>query len=245
MLMHGFGLLAPIMDGGRLGTNFFIQPVVKGLERVRDLAVAFFLVHDAVRENELLSRQVEMLAAQVATDEQTRAENKVLREALGFRAKTSLELIPAQVISYDYLNLDQKAVLNRGNDHGVAVGDNVIVAGPILIGIITETTNKTSVMELITSSNMTVNAKTTDGRATGVVRGEHGLGLLLDQVSRSEVLKSSDQVVTSGIGGKFAGNLYIGRVAETRSGASELFQTASVIPAADFRNLEIVFIVKS
>jgi len=244
MFLQGFGILGPVIDAGRFGMDFTTRPPVFVLEKIRNFSLAFFSVHSLVRQNEILQSQVQSLSAEVVELEQAREENKALREALGFQGQSKLRLIPAEVISYDYLNFDQKAVLNRGSDAGLLVGDNVVVSGGILVGIITEVSGKTSEMELITSSNMVVNGRTTDGSATGVVRGEHGLGLLLDQVSQTEVLKNGDKVVTSGLGGKFINNLFIGTITETRSGSSDLFQTASLIPAADFRNLEIIFIVK-
>lgn len=244
MFLQAFGVLSPVIDFGRIGMDFITRPAVRVLEKARDFTVAFFSVYGLVRQNEILTSQAEALSAEVAELELARHENTVLRQSLGFQSSSKLNLIPAEVISYDYLNFDQKAVLNRGSDHDLRVGDNVVVSGGILVGIITETSGKTSEMELITSSNMTVNAKTTDGSASGVIRGEHGLGLLFDQVSKTEVLKKSDMVVTSGLGGKFLNNLLVGTISETRSGSSELFQTASIVPAADFRNLEIVFIVK-
>ncbi len=244
MFLQGFGILGPVVDTGRLAVNFIVRPPVFVLEKIRDFGLAFFAVHGLVKQNEILRSQVQTLSAEVADLEQSREENKTLREALGFQGQSRLQMIPAEVISYDYLNFDQKAVLNRGSDAGLVVGDNVVVSGGILVGMLTEVSAKTSEMELITSSNMVVNARTTDGSATGVVRGEHGLGLLFDQVSQTEVLKKDDKVVTSGLGGRFLNGLFVGTITDIKSGASELFQTASLIPAADFRNLEIIFIIK-
>ena len=243
LFLQGFGVLGPVIDGSRLAANFAIRPAAAVLEKTRDFTVAFFSVHSLVSQNEILTNKVHSLSAELAEAEQAREENRILREALGFQGETKLNLTPAQVISYDYLNFDQKAILNRGRDDGLAVGDNVVISPGILVGIITDVSGKTSEMELITSSNMAVNGRTTDGNATGIVRGEHGLGLLLDQVSQTESLKKGDKIVTSGLGGKFINNFFVGTVVEIRSGSSELFQTASIIPAADFRNLEIAFVV--
>ena len=245
MFLNGLGLLSSLIDGGRLSIGGLNEPAVFILERVRDFGKAFFSVRELVGQNEILTKQIEALTAELAQTEKTSQENKVLREALGFLSKSNFDLVAAEVISYDYLNFDQKAVLNRGGEHGLKTGDNVIAAGGILVGILTDVSSRTSQMELITSSNMVVNVRTADGSAAGIMKGEHGLGLLFDQVSRSEVLKAGDNVITSGLGGKFAGNLFVGKIAEIRGGSSELFKSASVIPATDFRTMQAVFVIKS
>lgn len=244
VLLNAFGILSPVMDYTRLGSEFLMTPLVKILEMARNFGTTVTAIRNLAAQNEILTEQVQKLTAEAALLEKSRSENKLLREALGFQSETNLKLISAEVITFDQFNLDQKAVLNRGSDHGLAVGDSVVVAGAVLVGVLTDVSAKTAEMELITSSATVVNARTAGGGATGIVRGEHGLGLLFDQVSQGERLAAGDRVVTSGLGGKFAGSLLIGIIGEIRSGASELFQTASLIPAANFRDLSIVFIVK-
>lgn len=245
IFLNAFGVLAPIMDGGRLGVNVLVTPLATVLRWIRDLTLAFFAIHDLVSQNEYLTRQVETLNLTLARYEKASSENRVLREALGFQAETKLDLLPAELLSFDYLNFDQRALLNRGRRDGAAIGDNVVAAGGILVGILTDVSDRTSQMELITSSGQAVNARTTINQAAGIVRGEHGLGLVFDQVSLFEEVAPEDRVVTSGLGGKFIPNLYIGKVSEVNTRPGDLFRTATVIPAVDFRNLQIVFVVRN
>ena len=242
ILLNAFGILSPVLDWGRISTGFIIIPFVKVLYLAKNFGLTVTSIRDLASQNEILTSQVQKLTADLAFLEKTRDENKVLRESLGFQGESRLSLIPAEIISFDSLN--QKAVLKAGTKQGIAAGDSVVVSGSVLVGVISQVSVKTSEMELVTSSGTAINAKTASGKATGIVRGEHGLGLLFDQVSRTESLKPGDRVVTSGLGGKYQGNLFIGTVGEIRSGASELFQTAGVVPAADLRNLQIVFVVK-
>src|SRR3989338_1746465 len=107
ILLNGFGVLAPAMDAGRLGMNVLTRPLVAVLGWTRDLAQVFFSVHDLVSQNKFLTQQVETLNTTLARYETANEENRVLREALGFQGSTKLDLTPAQVLSYDYLNFDQ------------------------------------------------------------------------------------------------------------------------------------------
>jgi len=80
----------------------------------------------------LLTKQVEDLTSEVAGLDRAKEENEFLRSALGFQTTDSRKLVPAEIISRDFQNPDQKVVLNRGQKHGAAVGAPVIVSGNIL-----------------------------------------------------------------------------------------------------------------
>ncbi len=245
IFLNGFGILSPILDYGRVSVNFLEVPLVSSLKWGRDWSKAFFEIHDLVKQNDLLSKQIEALNTELARRERALEENRILREALGFQGSTKYELVPGEVLNYDFLNINERVILNRGERDGVKAGDNVIVSGGTLVGIVSEVSQQTSFLELITSSGQAANARTANGKATGIVRGEHGLGLVFDQVSLSETLSADDRVVTSGLGGKFLPDLYIGKIGEVKIRSTDLFQVATVIPAVSYRNLQFVFIIKN
>src|SRR3989338_6179497 len=241
MLANGFGLLSPVLDWGRISTGLLITPFVAVFGTARNFGQTAADIRDLAEQNSLLESQVQKLTSELALLEKASEENKALRQALGFEAKSRLNLISAEVLTVD--SLEQMAALKAGSRQGVAAGDSVVVSGSVLVCTVTQVSENTSQMQLITSSATAVNARTASGSASGIVHGEHGLGLLLDQVARTEVLKAGDRVMASGLGGKYLGNLFIGTIGEIRS-SSELFQSASVVPAADLRDLRFVFVVK-
>lgn len=245
VVLNAAGVIAPILDAGRTGAGFLSRPLTPPLQFLKNFAVGFVSLRDLLRQNQILGRQVEELTAQIAELEKAGLENRVLREALTFKAVTPFVLIPAEVITLDPLNIDQEVTINRGRDTGVETGDAVVVSGRILVGVVSTVFDSTSQFELITSSGIAVNAQVSKSEATGgIVRGEHGLGLLFDLISQTEVVKPGDKIITSGLGGRFPANLLIGEVGEILSSSSELFQKASVIPATNLRNLRVVFVVK-
>jgi rod shape-determining protein MreC len=91
---------------------------------------------------------------------------------------------------------------------------------------------------------MTINGEVADSGARGLVRGEHGISLILDLVTQNEVIKPGDKVITSGLSGDFPRGLLIGDISAIKTSSSELFQQAFVTPVADLKNLRFVFIVK-
>lgn len=238
------GMLGPVLDFGRAGTDFLATPLTGVFTKVDNFFGFFWHLRDLSAQNEILTRQVEKLSAEVAGLEKARQENRVLREALGFTGETKFLLVPAEVVAWDFLPANESVTLSRGRGSGVESGDAVVVSGGVLVGVITEALEHTSKMELVSASGMVINAEVARGGASGVVRGEHGLGLLFDLVSQNQVIKEGDRVVTSGLGGKFPAGLLIGQIGKIRSSSSELFQKAAVLPATNLRDIRVVFVIK-
>ena len=244
IFLNAAGALPPFLDVSRRGMEFLSRPTAAPLQVLKNFAAGLVSLRDIMRQNQILGRQVEELSVQIAELEKSDFENRVLREALNFKADTPLVLIPAEVITLDVLNIDQKVTINRGRDQGIEAGDAVVVSGSVLVGAVSEVFDSTSQFELITSSAVAVNAQVAKSGASGIVRGEHGLGLLFDLISQTDTIEARDRIITSGLGGRFPANLLIGFVSEIRSSSSELFQKASLIPATNLRNLRVVFVVK-
>jgi rod shape-determining protein MreC len=80
-------------------------------------------------------------------------------------------------------------------------------------------------------------------RATGVIRGVGDGRLLLQYVPRTDLLRTDDIAITSGIGGIFPPGVLVGRVLQVRQRDVEVFQEALVEPAADMRNLERLYVL--
>lgn len=237
-------LLNPVVDLARQAVNFLTFPMVKIFDKFRSFFSIIINLKNLAYENQILNRQVEKLVAEVANLEKAKEENRFLRQGLGFQRESDFMLIPAEIIAWDFFNLDRGITLNRGEKQGVKEGDPVVVSGNILVGVVSQAFANTSQMNLLSFSGVVVNAEAFPGGGKGIVRGEHGLGITFDLVSQTEVIKSGDRILTSGLGGQFPKNLLIGEIGNIRSSESELFQKASIIPATNLRNLRFVFVIR-
>lgn len=245
IFLSTIGVLSYVLDWGRLGTNFVVQPLIGPFTKLKNIIVFSLNLKDLAVRNEILTKQVQELMAESASLEKAKQENRYLREALGFYSEKTLNLIPAEVIGWDALNPEPVLTLNRGTGDGVEKGRAVLIASGILVGVVTAVTDQSSQIEILTSSAVAVNAEGVESGVRGVVNGAHGLGLTFNLISHDEKLVKGERVVTSGLGGQYPKSLLIGDVGEIRSQESELFQEANIIPAANFRNLRLVFIVRN
>jgi len=237
--------LRPVKD---LVTQF-TAPVQEGLTSLVDRATntrQFFADVEACRaENEELQSLVDQLIIENVRLREAEIENVTLREQLTFKqANPSFELLSAQVIGRDPTNLLGYLIIDRGSAEGVAVGLPVLTNRG-LVGRITEANPHSSKVLLITDVSSSVNALIQDSRATGVIQGRIGQGLVMRYIQQDEEIKVDDLVLTSGLGGNFPTRLIIGQVTAVRKKDIELFQEAEVRPAVNFHELEMVMVLTS
>jgi rod shape-determining protein MreC len=84
----------------------------------------------------------------------------------------------------------------------------------------------------------------TSGILAGRGPGARGYAVCqLDFLNVDDVLKSGDQVVTSGLGGVFPKGLPVGYIDEVHVDKTGLTQTGRVMPSADVGRLNHVFVV--
>ena len=230
-------------------------------------AVAFFSELRTLRQrNSELEQLVGSLLAENATLREVERENTQLREVLNFgETRPGLELrgaqIVARVIGQESNNFLDFMMLDLGMRHGIEVGMPV-VSNQGFVGRISEVTESTSKVLLLTDPNSSVNALLQSSRLNGVIRGEPGGnlavgGLIMDYLPQGAgfgigeiVLTSMDADgtkdgydLTSGIGGNFPKGIPIGQVVESRERDVDVFKQAVVRPAVDFSSLELVLIV--
>src|SRR3989344_1497005 len=104
IFLSSVNVLSRGIDAGRATVDFINTPIVGGLQKVEDFFSTLIELRRLAVQNSLLERQVQELTADVVSLESMQEENRELREALGFRTESALDLIPAQVISSDPLN---------------------------------------------------------------------------------------------------------------------------------------------
>lgn len=174
-------------------------------------------------------------------------ENEVMRQMLRFaQTRPRLDLrgaqIVARVIGQESNNFLEYLMLDLGAGHGIAVGYPV-VTDQGLVGRISEVTETTSKVLLITDASSAVNAILQSSRLNGVVRGSPGGDLLMDYIPQGEVFSIGEVVLTSGLGGRFPRGVPLGQVIEIRQRDIDVFQQAVVRPTVNFSRLELVMVV--
>ncbi len=197
------------------------------------------------KENENLIKENRRLLSEKSGLEEERRENEILRKELSLLPREKFNLEGAVVLSQDPYGQGDWIEIGRGKTSGIEEEMPVIVDSGVLVGKIDEVYPTTSKVALLNNTGSVINAIDSKTNSKGVVRGEYGLGIIMDMVLQSEGLNKGDEVVTSGIGKNYPRGLLIGRIEEIGSSPDRLFQRAIISPSVDFSNLQFVFVIKS
>ncbi len=228
--------------------GFCVSPFEKILKKTSNKTGNFlrFLgtIKNLNQENETLKKENKKLISEIAELEEMTWENKLLRKQLDLSPKENLKLISSFIIGKSSPELGQYITIDKGRNSGIEKNQAVIASSGILVGKVIETSFKTSKIILITDINSSVSAIIQETRASGIVKGEHGIGLIMEMIPRGEEIKSEETVITSGLEGFFPKGLLIGKIKNAISSPSSIFQKAIIEPAINIQELEMIFVVK-
>jgi rod shape-determining protein MreC len=197
------------------------------------------------KENEKLLIENQELTAENANLKDVENENRTLREQLNILPRNQFNLEAAEVIGQDLYGLGNWMEINKGEKNGIKKGMPVIVSNGILVGKVDEVFFNTSKIVLISNPQSSINAIDENTGAKGIVKGEFGLGTVLDMVLETDSLNKGDQVITSGIGEGMPRGLLIGKVDGISQSQDHLFQRASITSIIKFSSLQFVFVIKN
>jgi rod shape-determining protein MreC len=212
-----------------------------------DLIQIFRDVKELRRRNEELQSLADSLMIENVRLKELESENEALRQLLQFtQANPTYTYKAAEVVGHvigqDPSNLLHFIIIDVGTDEGVAKGMPVVTDRG-LVGRIVEVSSRSSKVLLITDVSSSVNAIVQSSRATGIVEGKSGGGLVMKYIPQPVTVNVGDIILTSGLGATFPKRLVIGQVTAVHKRDIELFQQVEIKPTVDFDRLETVLVV--
>jgi rod shape-determining protein MreC len=112
-----------------------------------------------------------------------------------------------------------------------------------LVGRIDAVTAGAARVQLITDSNAAVNVRLESSGVEAILVGSVTGEVSLQMVPQNVTLKPGELILTSGLGGNYPPGIVVGQVVTVRKRENDLFQTASIQPAADLTNLPAVLAI--
>lgn len=222
-----------------------IQKMFYGVsQKVSETTSLLASISEIRTDNVQLSKENNFLAGEVARLKQVENENATLREQLELLPREKFSLIGGFVIGQDPQGSESWIIFDKGEKDGIVAGMGVIVANGILVGKVEEVYASSSKINLLASSNSAVNVTDVETGAKGIIRGEYGLGLVMDMVTQADLLNVGDTIITSGLGGNIPRGLLVGKVKEVKVSADRLFQRAVVVSRIKYSKLDTVFAIK-
>jgi rod shape-determining protein MreC len=237
------GYLTPIF-------NMTLNPLVsmQSWLSVRYLAARDFLTtpRDLTQlreQNALLESQVTQLQTQLIVMEERLGEAQVCFALLDFgRTNPQYSYIAATVIGREISPFLQYIIIDRGTNHGIRYGMPVVTQQG-LVGRVDAVIAGAARVKLITDSTSVVNIRLQSAEIEAQLNGSLTGDVYLDMIPLDEVIEPGDVVLTSGLGGNFPPNVFVGQVLSVQRRDNALFQTAAVQPIVDFSSINAVLVV--
>lgn len=198
-----------------------------------------------IAENEKLKNRVIELMNEKSDTLEYKEENEFLRQQLDFLRDNEFEYEVANVIGKKTDNFQNILVIDKGEKHGLVVGQPVLTSNGLLIGKIQKINKANAFVLLLTDDMSKVAAKVQNSDHTiGIVEGEYGLGMQMNLIPQTEKVTSKDLVVTSGLEENVPEGIVVGEVETVVEEPEELFKSASIRTYIDFNKITLVSVIK-
>jgi len=196
------------------------------------------------RKNASLEKERLILLGKLQRSAELAAENLRLRQLLNASELFTDSVLVTEVIGVSPNPLNHHVTVDRGADDGVYIGQPVLDAEG-LMGQITHVYDDYSTVLLITDLNHALPVQVLRNGLRSIVEGISDYNeMRLRYVSPTVDIAEGDQLVSSGLGGRFPVGYPVGTVASISQNPGEKFMDIKVVPSAKIdrsRHLLLVF----
>lgn len=221
------------------------------ITRALTLTVFFpiqFTVHQFTRtknifaENKKLREEVTTLTARCSELEQAAAENKRLRDLVGFEDQFTYTLLPAKAVVREPTTVFRSIVINIGQDHGVMRYMPVINKNGV-IGKVVQVMPTISLVQLLRAPSERISVMVKRTHEVGIFETMNSKQFFIQYRKHADVVQG-DTIITSGLGGIYPRGFQIGEVLSINNSDDPLFKDVFIKPSVDFEHIDEVFVMK-
>jgi rod shape-determining protein MreC len=229
-----------------------LRPFQIAAERVarpfRDAYGYFDGLAGAKSENARLKKELRTLrahsTANLAGAQRAAELERLLHYEQGPTYPTDYRPVNTSVISFPTGSFAQQVAIAAGSSSGIGLNTPVVSADG-LVGRATNVASSTAVVTLITDPDSAVAARDLTTGVSGLIRHGQGSTLIFDRVSKEQVVKKGDVIVTQGTRDRRYPDLYpygipIGRVLSVGTSDIASYLTVQVAPFASLGSLDSV-----
>ena len=239
---------APLKEAAGLIIVPFEKSIASIGQWMTDVQDSFREKEDLIQQNEELQTTVDTLTEQNNVLLQDQAELARLEQLYELDEEyTDYPKVAARIISKVPGNWYDTFMSNRGSNDGIR-GDNNVIAGKGLVGIVTEVGSNWATVRSIIDDSSNVSAMTVSTDDICVVEGDLELidegKLRFSQLyDREDKVSVGERIVTSNISDKYVEGLFIGYVSEIELDTNNLTKTGTLVTPVDFQHLKDVFVI--
>lgn len=194
-------------------------------------------------ENIVLRNEVSQLQSEIIALQENLAQAEILYTLLDFaRSNPEHEYVAATVIGREISPYLQYIIIDKGSNDGIRYGMPVVTQQG-LVGRIDAVISDAARIQLLTDAGSVVNVRLKNAKVEGQVNGSITGEVSLNMVPIDAEVEIGEVILTSGLGGTYPPNIFVGQVLSMQSRQNALFQTGSVQPIVDFSVLSAVLVI--
>lgn len=220
-------------------------------QSVQDLYDRTFGSRATQAELDRLTIENKALEEEVRTLQGVIDDAPFLKDEYALRTAGRLDAVPAVITMQDPSAAFVQFTINKGTTSGVDVGDIVLEGvtkegeevAAALVGQVKAVGPNYATVSSVLDQAHNISVMFAGSQSYGIINkrdGEQFYGYLLDA---SVDVALEEDVVTSGIGGRYPRGYYLGRVSEVQLADDGLTKTVTIEPAIDFSRLYRVLVM--
>jgi len=244
IVLQKTALLSPV----ERGATYIFAPVQRILwhagDQLKSVFGYFQKNSELRRENDSLRSQLTSLATENVSLQKKIESLGSIADQYDIVTSKNLPAVTGQIIGRSSDEYSHVILINKGVSAGVQPGYPVITNGGVLVGTIVSVAGEISKIQLLTDNHSQINAMVQNqDNSPGIINGQFALSLVMDFIPQNHILTTGQLVLSSGLDEYIPSSLLIGTITEITKKEGELFQTATVEPAINYQQLDIVTIL--
>ncbi len=193
--------------------------------------------------NAQLENEVAQLQSQIVELQENLSQAQILYTLLDFaRTNPQHEYTAATVIGREISPYYQYIIIDKGSNQGIMHGMPVVTQQG-LVGRIDAVVANASRVQLISDAESVVNVHLQNAKVEGQIVGSITGEISLEMIPQDAEVQIGDVLLTSGLGGNYPPNIFVGQVLSMQSQQNRLFLSGSVQSIVDFSSLSAVLII--
>ena len=232
-------------------SGYVLKPVQKlsafVSEKMLDFSLSFRSSNSYRERIDELEAQIAQYEKELVDYEQTKHKLESYQSVLGLKEENpDYELLPADIIGRDSLDVFNSFMIDKGSADGVKVNDPVVY-GSYVVGVVHSVKRSYSVVWTVFNPKVNISAYETRTREAGYSTTTTELALegkcLFSGLDKTTNVAVGGQVCTSGLGRIYPKGLIIGKITEITDSTYNASVNAVIEPVIDLTELEDVFVI--
>ena len=209
---------------------------------IRDGVRQYFILHDAVRQNQALRAENQQLQVELHQLRGLRSLMLRMEDYQLLQEQYLFQTTMAGVIWKSAPFYSHRLFINAGSRQGVT-RNTAIIAAEGIVGRVWSSTPSSAEVELITNTGAAAGGVLGDTGLEGVVQGDGSALLAWNYIPNFESVSAGDVIYASGSDQIYPKGLPIGRVVSSRKGPLT-YREIELEPFVDYSRLEEVMVVR-